>query len=73
MELVRTGSDHWKGSIKLKVARRCEFKFVVDNDKWVINHELPKCNDGHGNVNNYLEFGKIRSQPTQFGDIRMLR
>lgn len=63
-QLVKVG-DVWEKEVHLSSAdEKILYKFVVD-DQWIVDHEAPKEDDGHYNVNNVLYPHEIKKdQPT---------
>ena len=53
LELKRSG-DIWSGTLKQSLVGLQQFKFVVDENNWVVNKELPTNDDGLGNINNFF-------------------
>jgi hypothetical protein len=46
---------------------------VVDEANWVINNELPKNDDGLGNINNFFDPSPKPNPRTVMKDIRQIR
>ena len=61
MQLNKVG-DTWEKDVELPNADdKILYKFVV-NGQWIIDPEAPQEDDGHGNINNVLHPGRIKTK-----------
>lgn len=49
-------TNQWFTTIHLKAGEEYYYKYIINDDQWVVNDEEPKKQDGSGNVNNYCGF-----------------
>lgn len=63
-EQLNKVGDGWEKEVNLPSAdQKIYYKFVVDNE-WVVDHNAPKEEDGHNNVNNFLLPEQIKKHST---------
>ena len=45
-------TNQWFVTLHLKPGQDFYYKYIIDNDNWVMNEDERKADDGKGNINN---------------------
>ena len=62
LELKKSGQDYWSLKLTLPIIDgedRYVFKFVVDDNNWLVSNDHKKARDSSGNENNYIEVPRV--------------
>lgn len=51
-------SNQWNLTLNLDIREEYLYKYIVNDDEWVVNENEPKKQDSKGNENNHLTFMK---------------
>ena len=49
-------TNQWFTTLHLKVDEEYHYKYIINDDQWVVNDEETQKKDKSGNVNNYCNF-----------------